>query len=146
MIILEKANTHCTDEHPYTLPRCVLGNHYKTVHWFYLACRFHRQCEHRIHPEAPSCALWVPAVIAVPTPPHGSAIAASTNIPAVLPSQLLRTASWYAKTRLYHILCQAIPILAHGCTIFMGGHSMNRSLDLDMTTISRLPASHQTKP
>jgi hypothetical protein len=38
MIILEKLNTHCTDEHPYTLLRCVLGNHYKTVQWLYLAC------------------------------------------------------------------------------------------------------------
>jgi hypothetical protein len=38
MIILNKPNTHCTDEHPYTLPRCVLGNHYKTVQWLYLAC------------------------------------------------------------------------------------------------------------
>jgi hypothetical protein len=38
MIILEKSNTRCTDEHPYTLPRCVLGNHYKTVEWIYLAC------------------------------------------------------------------------------------------------------------
>jgi hypothetical protein len=38
VIILEKPNTRCTDEHPYTLSRCVLGNHYKTVQWFYLAC------------------------------------------------------------------------------------------------------------
>jgi hypothetical protein len=38
MIILEKSNTHCTDEHPYTLLRCVLGNHYKTIQWLYLAC------------------------------------------------------------------------------------------------------------
>jgi hypothetical protein len=37
-IILEKLNTHCTDEHPYTLSRCVLGNHYKTIQWLYLAC------------------------------------------------------------------------------------------------------------
>jgi hypothetical protein len=38
VIILEKPNTQCTDEHPYTLLRCVLGNHYKTVQWLYLAC------------------------------------------------------------------------------------------------------------
>jgi hypothetical protein len=38
VIILEKPNTHCTDERSYTLPRCVLGNHYKTVQWFYVAC------------------------------------------------------------------------------------------------------------
>jgi hypothetical protein len=38
MIILGKPNTRCTDEHPYTLPRCVLGNHYKVIPWFCLAC------------------------------------------------------------------------------------------------------------
>jgi hypothetical protein len=45
--------------------------------------RFHRRREHRTHPEAPSCALSVPAIAAFPTPSHGSAIAASPNIPAV---------------------------------------------------------------
>jgi hypothetical protein len=25
-------------EYPYTLPRCALGNHYKVVQWFHLAC------------------------------------------------------------------------------------------------------------
>jgi hypothetical protein len=44
--------------------------------------RFHRQHEHRTHPEAPSCDLWVPAVTALPKPSHGSAITASPNIPA----------------------------------------------------------------
>jgi hypothetical protein len=72
--------------------------------------RFYRQCEHRTHPEAPSCALWVPTISAVLRLSHRSAIAASLNIPAVLPSQLLCTTSWYAKTRLYHILCQVVPI------------------------------------
>jgi hypothetical protein len=38
VIILQKPNTHCTNERPYTLPSCVLGNHYKTVQWLYLAC------------------------------------------------------------------------------------------------------------
>jgi hypothetical protein len=37
VIILEKPNTSCTDEHPYTLLRCVLGNHYKSGQWLYLA-------------------------------------------------------------------------------------------------------------
>ena len=45
--------------------------------------RFHRRREHRTHPEAPSCALWVPAITGLPTPSHGSAIAASPNIPAI---------------------------------------------------------------
>jgi hypothetical protein len=38
MNILGKPDTHCTDEHPFTLPRCVLGNHYKAVQWSHLAC------------------------------------------------------------------------------------------------------------
>jgi hypothetical protein len=38
MIILEELNTCCTDEHPHTFPRCLLGNHYNVVQWFYLAC------------------------------------------------------------------------------------------------------------
>jgi hypothetical protein len=33
-----------------------------------------------------------------------------TEHPTGLPSQLPHTASWYAKTSLHHILCQAIPI------------------------------------
>jgi hypothetical protein len=72
--------------------------------------RFHRQCEHCTHIEALSCDLWVPPITTVPTPPHGSTITASLNIPAVLPSQLPRINGWYTKTRLYHILCQAVPI------------------------------------
>jgi hypothetical protein len=72
--------------------------------------RFHHQCEHHTHPKAPSCAIWVPVIKVVPTPSHGPAIAASPNILAVLPSQLPRATGWYAKTKLYHILCQAIPI------------------------------------
>jgi hypothetical protein len=84
-------------------------NHYKAVQWSHLACNIltevSPQCEHRTHPKAPSCALCVPTIVAVPTPSHGSAIAASPNIPAVLPSQLPRRAGWYAKTKLYHILC-----------------------------------------
>jgi hypothetical protein len=38
MIMVGKLNSHCTDDHPYTLPRCVLGNHYKVVQLFHLAC------------------------------------------------------------------------------------------------------------
>jgi hypothetical protein len=66
--------------------------------------RFHHQCEHRTPPEASSCALWVPAITALYIPFHGSFIAASPNIPTVLQSQLPRTAGWYAKASLYHIL------------------------------------------
>jgi hypothetical protein len=106
---------------------------------------FHCQCEHRNHPEAPSYALWVPAIATVPTPSLGSAITALLNILAVPPSQLARTAGWYTKTRLYHILCWVVPIYTHDCTIFMCGHSMNQFLDLGMITNHRLLASHQTK-
>jgi hypothetical protein len=35
---------------------------------------------------------------------------------------------------LYHILCQTVSMSAHGCTVFMGGRSTNRSLDLGMMT------------
>jgi hypothetical protein len=66
--------------------------------------------EHCTNPEAPSCALWVPAITVVTTLSHGSAIIASPSIPAVLPSQLPRTTGWYAKPRFYHILCQAVSI------------------------------------
>jgi hypothetical protein len=38
MIIPRRLNTRCTGEHPYTLPRCVLQNHYNVVQWFHLAC------------------------------------------------------------------------------------------------------------
>jgi hypothetical protein len=60
--------------------------------------------------QKPSCALWVSAIAALPTPSHDSTIVASLNIPAVLPSQLPHIAGWYAKTSLYHILRQVVPI------------------------------------
>jgi hypothetical protein len=106
---------------------------------------FHHQCQQRTDPEAPSCALWVPAVTTIPTLSHGSAIVASPNILTALPSQLPHTTNWYAKTRLYHILCQAVPTYIHGCTISMGGCTVNWFLDLAMITNHRLPASCQTK-
>jgi hypothetical protein len=61
--------------------------------------RFHRRCEHRTHPESPSCALWVPAIAAAPTPSHGSAITAPPNIPVVLPR--LNSTTYCDRT--YHI-------------------------------------------
>jgi hypothetical protein len=45
--------------------------------------RFHRRCEHHTHPEALSCTLCVPAIAALPTLSHGSAIVAPPSIPAV---------------------------------------------------------------
>jgi hypothetical protein len=35
---------------------------------------------------------------------------------------------------------------AHGCTIFMGGHSMNRSLDLGMMTNTGFRSPQETAP
>jgi hypothetical protein len=149
MIILEKPNTHCTDEHPYTLLRCVLGNHYKTVQWFYLACNIPTDVSPPVWASYPPrspllCLMGSSHHSCTHTTPrfnHRS----FTDISVVLPSQLPCTTGWYAKTRLYHKLCQAVPILAHGCTIFIGGRSMNRFLDLGMITNHKLPASHRTK-
>jgi hypothetical protein len=81
-----------------------------------------------------------------PLVPYGFSHHSLTEHPSGLPSQLPHTAGWYAKTRLYHILRQAVPIYTHGCTVFMGGRSMNQSIDLGMITSHWLPASHQTKP
>jgi hypothetical protein len=44
------------------------------------------------------------------------------------PKSLAQYAPLVGTPRLvYHIICQAVPIYAHGCAIFMGGCSMNRS-------------------
>jgi hypothetical protein len=75
--------------------------------------RFHRPREHRTHPEAPSCALWVPAITALPTPSHCSTIVASLNIPAVchrsFPAQLvgmprLDSTMYYARPYPYRLM------------------------------------------
>jgi hypothetical protein len=75
--------------------------------------RFHRQHEHCTHPEAPSCALWVPAIAALPTPSHGSANATSSNIPAVchrsFPAQPVGTprldsTTYYARPYQYRLM------------------------------------------
>jgi hypothetical protein len=114
MIILEKLNTRCTDEHPTTFPRCVLRNHYNTIQWFYLACNVsteisppvwashtprslllclmsssHHSCTHTT-PRLSHCSFT--------EHPSGSAITASPHN------------RWYIKTRLYHILCRVVPI------------------------------------
>jgi hypothetical protein len=75
--------------------------------------RIHRQREHRTHPETPSCALWVPAIAALPTPSHCSAIAASLNIPTVchlsFPAQPVGTprldsTTYYARPYPYRLM------------------------------------------
>jgi hypothetical protein len=117
VIILEKLNTHCTDEHPYTLPRCVLGNHYKTIQWFYLACNV---------PTEVSPLVWalhpprIPVLCLLGSSHHSYThttpqftIIASPNIPAVLPSQLraqlvgtprLDSTTYYAKPYPYRLM------------------------------------------
>jgi hypothetical protein len=108
--------------------------------------RFHHRCEYRTHPEAPSCALWVPVITVLATPSHGFAIVGSANVPTVchysFPAQLVGTprldsTTYYAKP---------YPYEAHGCTIFTRGRSINRSLDLGMITNHMLLALHWTKP
>jgi hypothetical protein len=129
---------------------CVPGNHYKTVQWFPLACNIPTKVSPSAwasHPPRSPLLCLVGSnhrsfTHTIPWFRHRS----FTDHPIGLPSQLSRTAGWYTKTRLYHILCQAILIYAHGCTVFMRGRSMNRSLDLGMITIHKLPASHRTKP
>jgi hypothetical protein len=114
MIILGSRIPIVRMEYPYTLPRCALGNHYKAFQWFPLAYNIPSKVSLPVWashpPRSPLLCLRVPAIAALPIPSHYSAITTSLNISAVLPSQLPRTAGWYAKTRFYHILRQVIPI------------------------------------
>jgi hypothetical protein len=73
---------------------------------------------------APSCAMWFSGE-STPLPTH-SQPDGSEEGPLNPHHRLIR------QTRFYHILDQAVPIQAHGCTVFMGGRSMNWSLDLGM--------------
>jgi hypothetical protein len=57
------SDTHCTDEHPYTLMGCALGNHYNVVQWFHLACNLPAMVSLKMltptkPPRATSCAFW----------------------------------------------------------------------------------------
>jgi hypothetical protein len=137
-------------EYPYTLPRCMLENHYKAFQLFPLACNVPTEVSPPVWALQPSrspllCLMVSSHCSFTHTFPRFSHCS-FTKHPSVQPSQLSRTAGWYAKTSLYHILRQAIPIEAHGCTVFMCGCSMNQPLDLGMITNHRLPRSHQTKP
>jgi hypothetical protein len=112
-----------------------LGDHFKAFQWLSLACNVPTKVSPEVlaitkPPRAPSCAIWV---LATTKPTHLQ--------PDGLSSNTIRTTSWHAKTSPYHILSQAIPIWADGRTVFMGGRSMNRSLDLGMTTNQRLPGA-----
>jgi hypothetical protein len=83
-----------------------------------------------------SCALWVLAIASSPT--HLQ--------PDRLSSNSICTTNWYVKTSLYHILSQVVPIQAHACTIFMGGRSMNRYLDLGTITNQELSTTTKHNP
>jgi hypothetical protein len=85
--------------------------------------RFNRRCQSR-SPRAPSCVMWFSGE-STPLPTH-SQPDGSHESPHNPHNRLVR------QTRFCHILHQAVPIYAHGCTIFMGGRSMNRSIDLGM--------------
>jgi hypothetical protein len=85
--------------------------------------RFHRRCQSRSL-RVPSCTMLFSGQ-STPLPTH-SQPDGSQECPLNPHHRLVR------QTRLYHILHQVVPIQAHGCTIFMGGHSMNRSLYLGM--------------
>jgi hypothetical protein len=85
--------------------------------------RFHRRCQSR-SPRAPSCAMWFSGE-STPLPTHCQPDGSQES--PLNPHHLLKR-----QTRFYHLLHQAVPIWAHGCTIFMGGRSMNWSSDLGM--------------
>jgi hypothetical protein len=117
VIILGYLNTRCTDEHPYTLRRCVPGNHYKIVQWFHLACNVPTEVSPPVwasHPSrSPLLCLMGSAIAASPTPSHGSAITASPNIPAVcyhsFPAQPVGTprldsTTYYARPYPYRLM------------------------------------------
>jgi hypothetical protein len=99
--------------------------------------RFHRRCQSRPQ-RAPSCAVWFSSE-STHLPTH-SQPDRSVESPLYLLHRLVH------QTSLYHILCQAVPMSAHGCTIFMGDHSTNRSLDLGMMTNHRLSESTGQSP
>jgi hypothetical protein len=126
--------------HAYTSYGVWPRDHYKAFQWLPLAYNVPTEVSPEVlsttkPPRAPSCALWV---LATTKPTYLQ--------PDGLSSNTIRTTDWHTKTSLYHILSQPIPIYAHGCTVFMGGRSMNQSLDLDMITNQMLPATTRHNP
>jgi hypothetical protein len=90
------------------------GNHYETVQWFHLSCNIPTEVSPPAwasHPPRSPLLCLVGSshrnfIHTIPRFHHRS----FTEHPSGLPSQLPRIAGWYAKTRLYHVLRQAIPI------------------------------------
>jgi hypothetical protein len=87
--------------------------------------RFHQRCQFR-SPRSPSCVVWFSGQ-STPLPTH-SQPDGSVKSPLYPLHRLVH------QTSFYHVLCQVIPIKAHGCTVIIGGRSMNQSLDLGMMT------------
>jgi hypothetical protein len=79
-------------------------DHYKAYQWLSLACNIPTEVSPEVlattkPPRATYCALWV---LATTKPTHLQ--------PDRLNSNRIRTTDWYAKTSLYHLLSQTIPI------------------------------------
>jgi hypothetical protein len=112
-------------------------DHYKAFQWFPLTCSIPTEVSPKVLVQitkGPTCAVWFSSEsILLPThsQPDGSQVPRSTL-----------TVGWYAKTRFYHILRQAVLIYAHDCTVFMADLSMNWSLDFDMMTNHGLSGIH----
>jgi hypothetical protein len=95
-------------------------DHYKTFQWLPLACNVSTEVSPEVlattnPPRATSCTIWV---LAISSSPHISNKIDPKSYKSIC------TTGCYAKTSLYHILSHAIPVEAHGTTVFKGGRSM----------------------
>jgi hypothetical protein len=99
--------------------------------------RFHQRCQSRTN-KGPTLRRVV--LKRVHSFTHSFQVGGSVESPLHPLHQLV------CQTSLYHILHQAVPMYTHGCTVLMGGRSMNRSLDLGMMTNHRLLESTGQSP
>jgi hypothetical protein len=115
-------------------------DHYKAFQWLHLASNVPTE----ISPEvlattkpsrAPSCALWV-LNTTKPTHLQPDRLSSNTICTTGCTSTLISMTYWV----------RPYPYRLHGCTIFMGGRSMNRSLDLDMIANQRLSTTTRHSP
>jgi hypothetical protein len=126
--------------HVYTSFGVWLRDHYKAFQWLPPTCNVPTEISSEVLamtklPRAPSCVLWG---LATTKPTHLQLDGLCSNT--------IHTTGWYVKTSLYHIVSQVIPIYANGCTVFMCGRSINRSLDLGMIINQRSPATTRHNP
>jgi hypothetical protein len=130
--------------YPYTLPGCALGNNYKAFQRFYLSClcplRFYRWCKHlTCHQRSPlvTCGSYEPHPI-----PHtfpNVAVPIHLSIPCTIH---LARQEW----PLPHTMTGSIDNLVRGCTVLIGGCSMNWCLDLSIITNQGLQRLTGQKP